>query len=110
MFKISCIIPTLNRSTVLLDTIRMLFAQSYPAHEIIIVDQTLEPDEETRRILTEWNQQRKVRWLRQKEPNASKARNALAAAARDFDPEVLRRRFWNSICDCLDRDAKLATI
>lgn len=79
--RITCIIPTLNRASVLLDTVRMLLAQSYPAHEIIIVDQTPKPDEETRRALTEWNQQGKIRWLWQKEPNASKARNAGALAA-----------------------------
>jgi GT2 family glycosyltransferase len=79
--KISCIIPTLGRGRILCDTIEMLLAQSYPAHEIIVVDQTSEPDEETRRILTEWNQQGEIRWLRQTEPNASKARDAGALAA-----------------------------
>jgi GT2 family glycosyltransferase len=79
--RISCIIPTLNRGRVLCDTVAMLLAQSYAAHEIIIVDQTPEPDEETQRALTVWNEGGKIRWLRQREPNASKARNIGAVAA-----------------------------
>ena len=79
--KISCIIPTLGRGKILCDTIEMLLGQSHPAHEIIVVDQTAAPDEATCRALTEWNQQGKIRWLRQTEPNASKARNAGALAA-----------------------------
>lgn len=79
--NISCIIPTLNRGKVLSDTAEMLFAQSYPAHEIIVVDQTPQLDEETHLTLTEWSQQGKICWLRQKEPNASKARNTGALVA-----------------------------
>lgn len=59
----------------------MLFAQSYPAHEIIVVDQTPAPDENTRRALEIWHEQGKIRWLRQTEPNASLARNNGAIAA-----------------------------
>jgi GT2 family glycosyltransferase len=59
----------------------MLLAQTYPAHELLVVDQTLEPDEATYRTLSEWNQLGQIHWLRQTEPNASKARNAGALAA-----------------------------
>ena len=78
---ISCIIPTLGRGRILCDTIEMLLTQSYPAHEIIVVDQTAEPDAETRGALENWHQQKKIRWLHQTEPNASKARNVGALAA-----------------------------
>lgn len=81
VIHISCIIPTLGRGRILCDTVEMLFAQSHPAHEIIVVDQTLEPDEATRRSLMEWHRQGRIRWLHQTEPNASKARNVGALAA-----------------------------
>lgn len=81
VIKISCIIPTLGRGRVLCDTIEMLLTQSYPAHEIIIVDQTVAPDEETRTRLATWHQQGGIHWLHQTEPNASKARNVGALAA-----------------------------
>lgn len=79
--SISCIIPTLGRCRILCDTIEMLLGQTYPAHEIFVVDQTLEPDEATMRSLEAWHQQGRICWLRQTEPNASKARNAGALAA-----------------------------
>ncbi len=79
--RLSCIIPTLGRGKVLLETIRMLLAQSHPAHEIIVVDQTPAPDAATRDTLAAWNKQGKLRWLRQREPNASKARNRGALLA-----------------------------
>lgn len=79
--QISCIIPTLGRGQVLCDTIQMLLAQTYPAHEIIVVDQTPSHNEQTRKDLSAWANHGKIRWLRQKEPNASKARNAGALAA-----------------------------
>ena len=78
---ISCIIPTLGRGRVLFDTIEMLLAQSQPAHEIVVVDQTATPDEATRLALEVWHENGAIRWLRQVEPNASKARNAGALAA-----------------------------
>jgi GT2 family glycosyltransferase len=81
VIQISCIIPTLGRGRILCDTVELLLAQSYPAHEIIVVDQTAAPDEATRRTLMEWHQHGKIRWLHQTEPNASKARNAGALAA-----------------------------
>jgi len=79
--RISCIIPTLNRSTVLLDTIGMLLTQSCPAHEIIVVDQTLTTDERTGKALQTWHNHGLIQWLHQIEPNASQARNSGALAA-----------------------------
>jgi len=79
--KISCIIPTLNRGQVLCDTIQMLLEQSHPAHEIVVVDQTAVLDKETGRMLEQWGQSGRIRWIKQLEPNASKARNSGALAA-----------------------------
>src|SRR4051812_35031710 len=78
---ISCIIPSLNRSTVLLNTVEQLLAQQAAPAEIIVIDQTVEVDSSTRSVLQAWNDQGTIRWIHQKEPNASKARNAGALAA-----------------------------
>jgi glycosyltransferase involved in cell wall biosynthesis len=79
--KLSCIIPTLNRGTVLVETIRQLLEQATPADEIIVVDQTSEREVTMQARLKEWNDQRRIRWIRQREPNASKARNVGALIA-----------------------------
>jgi GT2 family glycosyltransferase len=79
--SISCIIPTLNRGPVLVETLRQLLAQEPPATEIIVLDQTAQVDAATETALKEWHDQGEIKWLRQLEPNASKARNAGALAA-----------------------------
>lgn len=81
MVRISCIIPTLGRGKVLCDTIRMLQNQTFPLHEIIIVDQTVKYDCDVQRALEEWTARKEIVLIRQAEPNASKARNAGALAA-----------------------------
>jgi GT2 family glycosyltransferase len=78
---VSCIIPTLNRGTVLVETIRQLLQQGTRAHEIIVVDQTSEPEAGTEATLKEWNDQGRIRWIQLREPNASKARNVGALIA-----------------------------
>src|SRR5437867_8239686 len=79
--RISCIIPTLGRSKVLCETIRMLLMQSPQPHEIVVIDQTKTPDEETRQKLAAWEASGCIRYLHQDEPNASLARNNGALAA-----------------------------
>src|SRR5437773_8186633 len=74
--SVSCIIPTLGRGKALCDTIPMLLRQSRSLHEIIIVDQSAQNDARTQRTLATWSHQGLIQWLRQAEPNASKARNA----------------------------------
>lgn len=59
----------------------MLLAQTYPAHEIILVDQTLVHSASAHYTLLQWAAQRNIIWLRQREPNASRARNVGALAA-----------------------------
>jgi GT2 family glycosyltransferase len=71
----------LGRGSILLQTVRQLLAQEIPPHEIIVVDQTPEPDAETQRALNEWNADGSIRWIRQIEPNASMARNTGALSA-----------------------------
>ena len=79
--SISCIIPTLARGQVVCDTVGMLLAQSRPAHEIILVDQTRQHTAVIERQLKDWAAKGIIVWLRQAEANASKARNAGALAA-----------------------------
>jgi glycosyltransferase involved in cell wall biosynthesis len=79
--RISCIIPTLGRGKILCETIEMLLAQSHAAHEIIIIDQTEDTEASTRDALQRWREIGDIRWLRQREPNASMARNRGALAA-----------------------------
>lgn len=78
---ISCIIPTLNRGEVLLETVKQLFAQDLLPAEIIVVDQTQDVDSSTCSTLRNWSDQGLIHWVRQAEPNASKARNAGAVLA-----------------------------
>lgn len=80
---ISCIIPTLNRGRVLVHTVEQLLAQKPQIPEIILVDQTPQVDPETEAALSAWRDQGTIKWIRQLEPNASKARNrgALEATA-----------------------------
>jgi len=79
--KISCVIPTLGRGEVLCDTLRMLLSQTHPPHEIIVVDQTVVYTTTSHRQLAEWAGNGAIIWLHQREPNASRARNAGALAA-----------------------------
>ena len=79
--RISCIIPTLGRGSVVCETVRMLLAQTQPAHEIILVDQTADHPALQKQTLAEWARQGVVIWHRQNEPNSSKARNAGARIA-----------------------------
>ena len=79
--KISCVIPTLGRGPALCDTVRMLLGQTHPAHEIILVDQTPAYRPAEQHQLSQWAGRGAILWLRQKEPNASRARNRGALAA-----------------------------
>jgi len=88
--------------------------QSYPAHEIIVVDQTAEPDEMTRGELENWHQQGRIRWLRQSEPNASKARNVGALAATGdvvlfLDDDIrIKADFLSAYAETFERTGAMA--
>ena len=73
--SISCVIPTFNRGAVLVETIRMLLDQDCPARDIVIVDQSTETPEAVAMQLAKWDQEKRIRWIKQTEPNASMARN-----------------------------------
>ncbi len=75
MTRVSLIIPTFNRGVVLVKTIQMLLAQKTRAHDIVVVDQSTEISPEVSSQLQQWHAEKMIRWIQQKEPNASKARN-----------------------------------
>jgi len=78
---ISCIIPSLRRGEVLCETIRMLLEQSIRPHEIIVVDQSGSHTKPVQQKLQTWVEKKRISWIQQSEPNASKARNAGALIA-----------------------------
>jgi len=83
--SITVAIPTYNREGVLLNTIRHVLAQGRQADEILVVDQTVEHQPQTKRQLRRWNDQGTIRWLRQKVPSLSAARNrALVESKSDI--------------------------
>jgi GT2 family glycosyltransferase len=73
--KISIIIATYNRNKILCDTIRnvLLFQKYY--HELVVVDQTIEHDNETRLFLEGLVIEKKIIHLRLNYPNLPNARN-----------------------------------
>src|SRR5579859_3556608 len=107
--KISCIIPTLGRGPTLCDTVRMLLGQTYRAHEIILVDQTSAYSPAVQRTLAEWADLGILLWLRENEPNASRARNLGALAASGdvllfLDDDILiHRDFLSAYVDVFAR-------
>lgn len=77
---VSVIVPTYNRDEALCETLAYLFYQDYPNYEIVVVDQTVEHNEQTNRFLRE-NCER-LRLIKLAKPSLTKARNAGIAHAR----------------------------
>lgn len=73
MTNISIIIPTYNRDKPLVDCLNCLFKQDYPNFEIIVVDQSDKTYPEKEKYF-KLNKKRVV-WIKDKIPNASRARN-----------------------------------
>lgn len=62
--SLSIVIPTYGRDEVLTDTIAQLLAQSPPAAEILVVDQTRDHGPPTTDQLESWHSAGAIRWLR----------------------------------------------
>ncbi len=75
--KIAIGIPTFNRASVLLDTIRDILQQHPRADEIVVVDQSDWYPEESKEALLDLAQKGDIRYFRQEEPNLPKARNRI---------------------------------
>ncbi len=79
---ISVIIPTYGRESVLCDTLGSVLAQTYPAFEVIVVDQTQRHEAATQSLLDELDSQGKIRLYTVPWASLPAARNyAIARAA-----------------------------
>lgn len=80
--SISVIIPTYNRESVLIDTLRDLLSLPYRADEIIVVDQTKQHQQQTEDMLAKWHSNQQINWLRLAQPSITRAMNHGAMQAR----------------------------
>lgn len=81
--SLSIVIPTYERESVLLDTVRSLLALEPAAAEILLIDQTREHRPETARQLLEWEAAGSIRWIRREIPGIPQAMNAGLLAAKE---------------------------
>lgn len=78
---LSVVIVTYNRGSTLLRTLASVLAQSPPAGEVIVVDQTRDHEPNVRQQLADWSENGAIRLLLQEIPNAQRARNHAIAEA-----------------------------
>lgn len=82
MIPVSIAIPTFDRGTILVETIRLLLDLDPAAAEILVIDQTLAPPPAVESALTRWNESGAIRWIRLPSPSIPHAMNVgLMAAA-----------------------------
>jgi GT2 family glycosyltransferase len=74
---ITVAIPTYNRGTIVVETVRRLFALTPPPEEIVVVDQSVEPNEQ----LSQWHDQGRIRLIRLDAPSIPHAMNVALQAA-----------------------------
>lgn len=75
-------IPTYNRESVLLDTLRSALKLKHRPEEILVVDQTPEHEKETENFLKAAQRKGLIRWLKQGPPSLTAARNRAIAEAK----------------------------
>jgi GT2 family glycosyltransferase len=81
--SLSIVIPTYERESVLLDTVKSLLALEPAAAEILLIDQTKEHRPETTQQLLEWEAAGHIRWIRREIPGIPQAMNAGLLAAKE---------------------------
>lgn len=74
---ITVAIPTYNRGTIVVETVRRLFALTPPPEEIVVVDQSVEPNQQ----LARWHDQGRIRLIRLDVPSIPHAMNVALQAA-----------------------------
>lgn len=72
---LSIVIPTYQRDSVLTDTIQYLLPLVSQTSEILVIDQTLEHDQQTDQLLSDWDEQGIIRWIRLEKPSLPHAEN-----------------------------------
>jgi len=80
--NVSVILPTYNRNEILQRTLENLLNQNPAPREIIVVDQSKEHNEMTRRFLDRLKESGQIVYIYQNEPHAQRARNRAIAEAR----------------------------
>jgi glycosyltransferase involved in cell wall biosynthesis len=73
--NISVVIPTYQREKVLLNTINYLQSLNQCPAEIIVVDQTLKHERKTDQLLSRFDKNGIIRWIRLQSPSIPKAMN-----------------------------------
>ena len=82
---LSVAIPTLCREQVLLETLAMVLAQRPAAQEVLVVDQSPVHDQGTVEMLTRWDRDGLIRWIKLTRASQPGALNvALQAATQEF--------------------------
>jgi GT2 family glycosyltransferase len=78
---LTIVIPTLNRGSVLVETLRQLMALEPPASEILVLDQTPQHKQDVQDALSAWRREGKIRWIQLSSPSATRAMNQGLVAA-----------------------------
>ncbi len=73
--SLSIVIPTYGRDEVLCDTLASLLRLQHPAHEILVIDQTLSHSPSAQATLAQWNERGEIRWIQQSPPSITAAMN-----------------------------------
>lgn len=68
-------IPTYNRESVLINTIKQVLVQKPPADEVLVIDQTQRHESETSEYLQQAHGTGRIRWIRHSPANLNGARN-----------------------------------
>lgn len=84
---VSIVVPTYGREEVLIETITSLMKLAPAASEILIVDQTIQHEDRTTRVLRKLEQDVSIRWIRLQHPSIPRAMNIGLQRARS--PYVL---------------------
>jgi GT2 family glycosyltransferase len=75
-------IPTYNREDVLVNTVKSALSLQPAPDEILVVDQTAEHDETTKRFLNDSHRKGAIRWIHHQPPSLTAARNKAIADTR----------------------------
>ncbi|AEJ40734.1 Glycosyl transferase, family 2 [Sulfobacillus acidophilus TPY] len=112
---VSVVVATYNREEVLLETVADLLQQSYTDREIIVVDQSPTHEAATRRQLTDWHQQGRIRWVRLESPGLTRARNYGISLSQgeyvvfvDDDVRILDQDFLRHYVTCFQETGAAA--
>jgi len=73
--KISIIIPTYNRNTILCNTLKSILSFKHQFDELLLIDQTKEHDEETKKYLDSLVSKNKITYIFEEKPSTPNAKN-----------------------------------